>query len=95
MIAIILLIGFIRTVLVLLIIFYAVRLITRFLIPFFLRKTLNDMQTKMQQQMKEQQRQGKREGEVTLETNRGRKTTTPMRVNTSISKKWIKGCIVG
>lgn len=69
MIPTILLIGFIRTVLVLLIIFYAVRLITRFLLPYVFRKTINDMQAKMQQQMREQQRQGKREGEVTIERN--------------------------
>lgn len=67
MIPTILLIGFIRTVLILLIIFYAVRLITRFVVPLLLRKTINDMQARMQQQMREQQRQGKREGEVTIE----------------------------
>ena len=69
MISVILLIGFIRTVLILLIIFYAVRLITRFFLPLFLQKTMRDMQSRMQEQMKEQQRQGKREGEVTIERN--------------------------
>lgn len=69
MTAIILLIGFIRTVLVLLIIFYALRLITRYVMPLLLQKTIRDMQSKMKDQMKEQQRQGRREGEVTLERN--------------------------
>jgi hypothetical protein len=69
MILIILFIGFIRTVLVLLIIFYAARLITRFVVPLLFQKTMRDMQAKMQQQMRDQQRQGKREGEVTIERN--------------------------
>lgn len=64
---IILFIGFIRTVLVILIIFYALRLITRFVFPLLFQKTIRDMQAKMQQQMRDQQRQGKSEGEVTIE----------------------------
>lgn len=64
---IILFIGFIRTVLVILIIFYALRLITRFVFPILFQKTIRDMQAKMQQQMRDQQRQGKSEGEVTVE----------------------------
>ncbi len=62
-------IGFIRTVLVILIIFYAARLITRFVVPLLFQKTMRDMHNRMQQQMREQQRQGKREGEVTIERN--------------------------
>jgi UPF0716 family protein affecting phage T7 exclusion len=69
MIPTLLLIGFIRTVLVLLIIYYAVRLIARFVLPMVFRKTISNMQSRMQQQMREQQRQGKREGEVTIERN--------------------------
>jgi hypothetical protein len=59
MILIILFIGFIRTVLVILIIFYALRLITRFVFPLLFQKTIRDMQAKMQQQMRDQQRQEK------------------------------------
>jgi uncharacterized membrane protein required for colicin V production len=73
MISVILLIGFIRTVLILLIIFYAIRLITRFILPFFLQKTIRDMQSRMNDKIKEQQRQGKREGEVTIERNTNQK----------------------
>ncbi len=62
-------VGFFKTVIILLIIFYGARLITRFLLPFFLQKTIKDMQNKMQQQMRDQQRQHKKEGEVTLEAN--------------------------
>ncbi len=69
MISIILIIGFLRTVVVLLVIFYAVRLITRFVVPLLFQKTIKDMQAKMHQQMRDQQRQGKREGEVTIERN--------------------------
>jgi len=69
MISIILIIGFLRTVVVVLIIFYAVRLITRFVLPLLFQKTIKDMQAKMNQQMRDQQRQGKREGEVTIERN--------------------------
>ena len=69
MISIILFIGFLRTVVVILIIFYAVRLITRFVVPLLFQKTIKDMQAKMNQQMRDQQRQGKREGEVTIERN--------------------------
>lgn len=67
MIPTILIIGFIRTVIIILIIFYGFRLITRYILPLFVQKTIRDMQTKMQEQMREQQRQGKREGEVTIE----------------------------
>jgi len=73
MIAIILLIGFIRTIVVLVIIFYAIRLFTRYVMPLLLHKTIRDMQSKMKDQMKEQQRQGRREGEVTLERNPNQK----------------------
>lgn len=73
MTAIILLIGFIRTVLVLIIIFYAVRLITRYVMPLLLQKTIRDMQSRMKDQMREEQRQGRREGEVTLERNPNQK----------------------
>jgi hypothetical protein len=66
---VILFIGFLRTVLILLIIFYAARLITRFVVPLLFQKTIRDMQNKMQQQVRDQQRQGKREGEVTIERN--------------------------
>lgn len=59
--------GFIRTVLIILIIYYAARLIARFVVPLLFQKTMRNMQAKMQQQMRDQQRQGKREGEVTLE----------------------------
>lgn len=69
MISVILVIGFLRTVMVLLIIFYAVRLITRYVVPLLLQKTMKDMQSRMQQQMREQQRQAKRDGEVTIEKN--------------------------
>jgi predicted Holliday junction resolvase-like endonuclease len=69
MISIILIIGFLRTVVVILIIFYAVRLITRFVLPLLFQKTIKDMQAKMHQQMRDQQRQEKREGEVTVERN--------------------------
>ncbi len=70
MISIILIIGFLRTVVVILIIFYAVRLIARFVVPLLFQKTIKDMQAKVNQQMRDQQRQGKREGEVTLEQNK-------------------------
>jgi hypothetical protein len=69
MISIILIIGFLRTVVVILIIFYAFRLIARFVLPLLFQKTIKDMQAKMHQQMRDQQRQEKREGEVTVERN--------------------------
>lgn len=79
MISTILLIGFVRTVVVLLIIFYGIRLVTRYLLPIFFQKTIRNMQSRMQEQMKEQQRQGRHEGEVTLERNPNMKSNNTPR----------------
>ncbi len=60
-------VNFIRTLLIILIIFYAIRLFTRFVLPYLLKKGVQNMESKMNQQYRNQQNQHKPTGEVTVE----------------------------
>jgi uncharacterized membrane protein (DUF106 family) len=60
-------VGFIRTVIVIAIIYFAIRLFTRYVLPVFLENKIKQMQQRMEEQQRKQQRPGKREGDVTIE----------------------------
>ena len=65
------LVNFIRTVIIILIIYYGIRLVTRYVFPMLIDKGVKNMQQKMQDQYRQQnQRPSKPEGEVTIEQNR-------------------------
>jgi p-aminobenzoyl-glutamate transporter AbgT len=64
------LVGFLRTVFFIAIIYFVIRLFTRYLLPKILETKIHEMEHKMKQQQKQQERSGKREGDVTIEYNR-------------------------
>jgi hypothetical protein len=59
--------NFLRTLLVIVILYYGIRLVVRYLFPMLLDRGLKNMQQKMQDQQRNQQRSNRREGEVTIE----------------------------
>jgi len=67
--------NFIRTLFIILIIWYGIKLVTRYLFPFMVNKTMKDMQSRMEEQIRHQQRNGRSEGEVTIE-GKSRKTSS-------------------
>jgi len=58
------LVNFVRTLFIILIIFYGVRLFSRYVLPYLLQKGIKNMENKMNQQYQNQQ---KPSGEVTVE----------------------------
>ncbi len=64
------LVGFIRTLIVLAIIYFGFRILTRYVLPLLMDRGLKNMQQKMQDQQRQNQRPSRPEGEVTIEKNR-------------------------
>jgi Domain of unknown function (DUF4834) len=62
--------NFIRTLLVILFIWYGIKLVTKYVFPLMLNKTMKNMQSRMEQQIRKQQRGDRREGEVTVESKK-------------------------
>ena len=63
--------NFIRTLLIILIIYYAIRLIVRYVLPILVDKSLKNMQQKMNDQQQQfRQRPNRPDGKVTVERNR-------------------------
>ena len=60
-------VNFLRTIFVIAIIYFGIRLITRFILPFLVDKGIKNMQQKMQDQQKRNQAR-RPEGEVTIES---------------------------
>ena len=63
-------VSFVRTIFIIAIIYYAIKLFSRLVLPSLVQKGVKNMQQKMYEQQRQQQRSGKREGEVTIENNR-------------------------
>ncbi|RIH64617.1 DUF4834 family protein [Mariniphaga sediminis] len=66
------LVGFIRTLVVIAIIYFVIRLFTRYVLPVILENKLKDIQHKMNENQNQQQPAKKREGDVTIEYDRKR-----------------------
>lgn len=64
------LVGFIRTILVIAIIYYAIRIISKYVLPMLIDKGLKNMQQKMQNQQQQNQSSSRPEGEVTIEKDK-------------------------
>ena len=64
------LVNFIRTLFVILIIYYAIRLVVRYVFPMIVDKGVKNMQQKMYNQKGQNQRPTRPEGEVTIENNK-------------------------
>ena len=63
------LVGFLRTLAVIALIYFGIRLVTRYILPMLVDKGVKNMQQKMQDQQR-QNRPRRPEGEVTIEQNR-------------------------
>jgi hypothetical protein len=61
------LINFLRTLFIIAIIYYGIRLFTRYILPSLVDKGVKNMQQKMQDQQRQNQRNTRRDGEVTIE----------------------------
>ena len=66
--------SFLRTVGIIVIIYYALKFIGRLLFPIVVKKAVNDMQERQTQYQRQQQY--KPEGEVTIEKDRKQQTRT-------------------
>ena len=66
-------VGFLRTLLVIVIIYFAIRIFTRYILPLLVDKGVKNMQQKMSDQYRQQQKNERREGEVTVEYKKGEK----------------------
>ncbi|MDD4144463.1 MAG: DUF4834 family protein [Prolixibacteraceae bacterium] len=63
-------VGFFRTIVFIAIIYFVIRLFTRYLLPYIVENKVKEIHHKMNEQQKQQERSGKREGEVTIEYDR-------------------------
>jgi len=64
------LVNFIKTLFIILLIYYGIKLVTRFILPTLLDKGMKNMQQKMQNQQRQSQRSSRPPGEVTIEYNK-------------------------
>lgn len=67
------LVGFVRTLLVIVVIYFAIRLVSRYILPRLVQKGMKNMQQKMQDQYRQQQNPSRPEGDVTIEKNKSDK----------------------
>jgi hypothetical protein len=63
------LINFLRTLFIIAIVYYGIRLFSRYILPMLLDKGLKNMQQKMQDQQRQNQRSTRPPGDVTIEGN--------------------------
>lgn len=69
--------GFIRTIFILVLIFYGIRIFARYVLPLLVDKGIKNMQQKMQDQQRQSQRSTRPPGDVTIEyNNRSGKNST-------------------
>ncbi len=64
------LVNFLRTILIIAVIYYGIRLFSRYVLPLLVDKGLKNMQQKMQNQQQQNQRPSRPDGEVTIEDNK-------------------------
>jgi hypothetical protein len=70
------LVNFLRTVFIIVIIYYGIKLVSRYILPMLVDKGIKNMQQKMQNQQYQNQRSTRPPGEVTIEVknNTGKKS---------------------
>lgn len=61
--------NFLRTLLIIAVIYYGIRLFTRYILPMLVDKGIKNMQQKMQDQQRQNQRSTRPPGDVTIEGN--------------------------
>ena len=67
LIIILYLVNFIRTLIFILAIYFAIKLVTRYILPLILENKIREMQKNMDGRYSHQNNRGKREGEVTID----------------------------
>ena len=67
LIIILYLVNFIRTLIFILAIYFAIKLVTRYILPLILENKIREMQKNMDGRYSPQNNRGKREGEVTID----------------------------
>ena len=70
-------VNFIRTLLIIAIIYFGLRFIRRYVLPMLIDKGVKNMQQKMYDQQQQQQRSRRQEGDVTIENNRNSSKNWP------------------
>ena len=60
--------NFLRTILIIVLVYYGIRFVTRHILPFFVSKGVKNIQQKMYEQQMQSQRNSRKEGEVTIES---------------------------
>jgi hypothetical protein len=63
-------VGFARTLLFIAVVYFAVKLFTRYVLPLIVEGKIKQMQQRMHEQQRQQEYKNKREGEVTIEYKR-------------------------
>lgn len=61
--------NFLRTLFIIILIYYGIRFVTRYILPMLVDKGLKNMQQKMQDQQRQSQRSTRPPGDVTIEYN--------------------------
>ncbi len=72
-------VGFLRTIFIIAIIYFAIRIFSRYILPMLVEKGVKNMQQKMQEQQRQGRQSNKHEGEVTIEykdKNKGKGNTS-------------------
>jgi hypothetical protein len=61
--------NFIRTLIIIVVVYYAFRFVARYVFPFLLDKGIKNMQNKVYEQQRQSQRATRQPGDVTVENN--------------------------
>jgi hypothetical protein len=61
--------NFLRTLFIIILIYYGIRFFTRYVLPLLVDKGIKNMQQKMQDQQRQNQRSTRQPGDVTIEYN--------------------------
>ena len=64
------LVGFLRTLIIIAIIYYGIKLFSKYVLPMLIVKGVKNMQQKMQNQQGQNQKPSRPDGEVTIEKNK-------------------------
>jgi len=64
------LVNFLRTLFIIVLIYYGIKLISRYILPILVDKGVKNMQQKMQNQQRQSQQSTRPPGEVTIEYNK-------------------------
>ena len=63
------LVNFFRTIFIIAVVYFVIRLFSRLVLPYLVQKGVKNMQQNMDDQYRSQQRSGRHEGDVTIEKN--------------------------